>query len=71
MTYDNANDIIDVRFQSLFSRYQIYLETSLRGRIFIFDSFQLLYCKCHKINFKLSGSCIDSPEWIKKTIIQQ
>ena len=38
----------------------------MRGSHFIFDSVQLLYCKCHKINFKHGGSYIDSPDWIKK-----
>ena len=33
---------------------------------FIFDSVQLMYYKCHKVNFRLGGSYIDSPEWIKK-----
>ena len=32
------------------------------GSIFIFDSVQLL---CHKVNFKLGGSYIDFPDWIK------
>ena len=50
---------------SLLSRYQIGLETSVRGRDFVFDSVELLYHKCHKINFKCGGSYIDSPNWIK------
>ena len=29
-------------------------------------SVQLLYYKCHKVNFCLGGSYIDSPDWIKK-----
>ena len=33
---------------------------------FIFDSVQMLYYKCHKINFKCGGSYIDFLEWIKK-----
>ena len=51
---------------SLLSRYQTGLETSMRGRDFVFDSVELLYHKCHKINFKCGGSYIDSPNWIKK-----
>ena len=31
----------------------------MRGSDFIFDSVQLLHCKCHKIGQ-------DSPDWIKK-----
>ena len=38
----------------------------MRGSDFIFDSVQLLYYKCHKINFKRGGSYNDSPDWIKK-----
>ena len=66
MSYDNANEVVNELFQSLLSRYQIGLETSMRGSDFIFDLVQLLYYKCHKINFKDSGSYIDSPDWIKK-----
>ena len=33
---------------------------------FYFDSVQRLYYKCHKVNFRLGGSYIDSPGWIKK-----
>ena len=38
----------------------------MRGSDFIFDSVQLLYYKCHKINFKRGSSYIDSSDWIKK-----
>ena len=66
-TYDNANDIVDKLSESLFSRYQIGLEASMRGSDFIVESVQLLYCyKCHKMNFKRKGSYIDSADWIKK-----
>ena len=51
---------------SLLSRYQAGLETSMKGSDFIFNSVQLLYYKCHKINFKRGGLYIDSPDWIKK-----
>ena len=33
---------------------------------FIFDSVQLMYYKCHHVNFRRGGSYIDSPDWIKK-----
>ena len=61
MTYDNANDIVDELFESLFSRYQIGLEASMRETNFIFDTVQL-YCKCYKINFKRNGLCINSAD---------
>ena len=48
MAYDDANEL----FESLISRYQIGLQTSMRGSYFIFDSAQLLYYKYSKINFK-------------------
>ena len=41
-------------------------EISMRGSDFIFDSVQLLYYKCHRVNFIRAGSYIDSPDWIKK-----
>ena len=37
----------------------------MRGSDFIFDCVNLLYYKCHKINFKLGGSYIDSRDSIK------
>ena len=40
--------------------------TSMRGTDFIFDSVQLMYYKCHKVNFKRGRSYIISPDWIKK-----
>ena len=42
------------------------LETSMKGSGFIFDSVQLMYYKCHNVNFKRNGSYIDSPDSIKK-----
>ena len=32
----------------------------------VFDSVQLIYYKCHKVNFKRGGLYIDSSDWIKK-----
>ena len=47
------------------------MQASVRGSDFVFDSVQLLYCKCRKINFKRGGSYIDSPDWIKKAVINE
>ena len=58
---DKVDEITEEFFQSVLSRYLIELETSMRGSDFIFDCVPLLYYKCHKINFKLGGSCVDSP----------
>ena len=63
---NDANEVVDERFESLRSRYHENLETSVRGRDFIFDSVQLMYYKCHKVNFRRSGSYIDFPDWIKR-----
>ena len=65
MPYDNVNDIVDQLFQSLLLRCKGNLETSVRGSDFIFDSVQLLYYKCQKTNFRLTGSYIDSSGWVK------
>ena len=52
MTYDNADEVFGELLESLFNRYQIRLETSMRESDFIFDCVHLLYYKCHKINPK-------------------
>ena len=65
MINDKADEVIERLFQSLLSRYQIGLETSLKGD-FIFGCVHLLYYRCNKINFKQEGSYIYSPDWIKK-----
>ena len=61
-SYNDANEVGDKVFESLRSRYQGKLETSMRGSDFIFDLVQLMYEKCHKVNFRYSGSYIDSPD---------
>ena len=52
--------------ESLLSRYQIGVEIWIRGSNFSFDSLQLLYYKCRKINFKRLELYTNSPDWIKK-----
>ena len=59
--YNDANEVFDELFESLHSRYQGNLETSMRAKDFIFDSVQLMYYKCHKVNFSCDGSYIDFP----------
>ena len=61
MSYNDANEVFDELFESLHSRYQGNLETSMRAKDFIFDSVQLMYYKCHKVNFSCDGSYIDFP----------
>ena len=58
--YDKADEVIQDLFQSPFSKYQIGLEISMKGRDFIFDCVNVLYHKCHKIYLKRSGSYINS-----------
>ena len=53
MTYDNANEFIEEAFELLYSRYLIGL-----------DGVDLMYCKCHKIDFKRRGLYIESLHWI-------
>ena len=43
MTYDNLNDVIKEIFKSLLSRYQIVLETSMKGSYFIVDGVYFVY----------------------------
>ena len=53
--YNDANKVVDEVFESLRSRYQGNLETSMRGSHFAFDSVLLMYYECHNINFKCGG----------------
>ena len=62
MSYNNANEVVDKRYESLFSRYQGNLEKSMERSGFIYDSVQLIYYKCHKVDFRRGGSYINSPE---------
>ena len=39
---------------------------SMKVSDFIFNSVQLLYYKCHRVNFRHGDSYIDSPDGIKK-----
>ena len=65
-SYIDTDEVVDGIFESLWSRYQGNLETSMRGNYFISNSVQLVYYKCNKVNYGPGGSCIDSPDWIKK-----
>ena len=69
MTYDISDEIIAEHFDLLLSRYQISLETQVRGSDFIFNGVNQLYYKCHKVNFKPSGSYIELDKKGKKAII--
>ena len=65
-SYNDAHKVVDEFFESLHSRYQNNLETSMRGSEFIFYTVQMMYYKCYKVGFRRGGSYIDSPDWIKR-----
>ena len=52
MIYDKADEVIKELFESLLSRYQIGLETSIEGSDLIFDCVDLSFYKCQK-NYEL------------------
>ena len=51
-TYNDVNEVVNELVASLRAKYQDNLEALMRGSDFIFDSVQLMHCKCHKVNFK-------------------
>ena len=64
ITYDKADKVIKEFFDLLFKGYQVGLETSLKGKDFIFYCVHLLYYKCHKVNITHAEPYINSPDWI-------
>ena len=65
-SYNDTNEVVDKLFESLHSKYEENLKTSMRGSDFIFDSVQMMYCKCCKVNFRRGSSYIYYPHWMKK-----
>ena len=65
-SYNDANKVVDQLFKSLCLRYQDNLETLMEESEFIIDLVQMMYYKCHKVNFIRGGSYLDSADWIKK-----
>ena len=59
-SYNGASKVAGELFGSLCSRYHDNIKTSMRKSNFIFDSVQLIYCKCYKVNFRYCGSYFDS-----------
>ena len=55
MINDKKDDVIEKNFQSLHSRYQIRLETSMKGSSFIFGCLNFLQYKCHRKNLNMAG----------------
>ena len=68
--YSEVNDVSQKLFRSFCSKYQDGLKKSIKRSDFILESVRLMYCKCHKVNFKRCGSYIDSPNWTKYLYIQ-
>ena len=62
MINNKTNEVIKDLLQSLLSKYQIGLETSMKGSELVFDCVHLLYYICHKINPDRGGSYIDFPD---------
>ena len=65
---NETDEIIEELFESLLQRYQEELEESMKGSEFIFDNVNLLHYHLQKRSLKRTGSsCIDPPEWLKKS----
>ena len=43
MINDKTVEVIEERLKSIFSRYQIWLEKSMKGSVFVIDCVHLLY----------------------------
>ena len=54
-SYNYANQTVDDLFESLRSRYQGSLETSMEESEFVLDSAQLMHYQCRKVNFRRVG----------------
>ena len=66
MMGSETDEVIEELFESLLQNYQKYLEKSMKGSEFIYDSVDLLYYHLQKTSLKRSGSSyIDSPKWLK------
>ena len=65
MMGNETNEILEELFESLLQKYQEGLEEKMRGNEFVFDRVDLLHYNLHKISLNRSGSCIDSPKWLK------
>ena len=61
MIDEKTDTVTEDPFKSLLSRYQIGLETTIKGSKFIFDGVDLLHYKCHKTDVNSDGSYINSP----------
>ena len=61
LSHDKTNEVIEELFESLLSRHEIRLETSMKCSDFIFDCVNLLYYRRNKTYLDRGGSYIVSP----------
>ena len=66
MTSSKTDEIINELSESLFTKYQLGLEESMKGSDNVFDSISGMHYKCNKISLNCGGLYINSPDWIKK-----
>ena len=69
MMNNEADEVIKDLSESLKKIYQNNLEKSMGGSEFSFDYLHLLYYIYHKIIPVCGGLYLNSPDWIKKAII--
>ena len=60
-----TNEIVHDLFQTLLTRYQQGLETSLKASTLVFIDIEEIPYKFHKISWNHDGSYIDTLKWIK------
>ena len=65
MAFDGVNEVIGELFITSFKISNQFRNNNGSGD-FIFDCVNLMYYKCHKINFNRGGSYIDSPDCLKE-----
>ena len=65
MIGNKTGEMIEKLFDSLLQNYCKNLEEPIKGREFVPDSIDLLYCHLQKVGLKRGRSYIDSPEWLK------
>ena len=59
----DTNDIIKALFRSFLHNYQQELK-NIKGKVFVFESVDLLDYKLHRVRLKRGGSYIKSPKWL-------
>ena len=65
MIGSETDEIIENLFASFSQKYQEWLEESVRGSEFVYDSADVLYYNLNKVSLSRGGSYIDSLKWLK------